>query len=116
MPVILVRRWARSIKGTNAADNGMTFTTMYKLGGGSDGGLAVDAAYVQVEGDFGKLILVTLKTVLHKFCQALLAVTKTSKVSLVRVLQRHELVSVVFLISLGIRQTCQVSQLVSQKI
>ena len=46
-----------AIKGTNAADNGMTFTTMYKLGGGSDGGLAVDAAYVQVEGDFGKLIL-----------------------------------------------------------
>ena len=35
----------------------MTWTTMYKLGGGSDGGLAVDAAYVQVEGDFGKLIL-----------------------------------------------------------
>ena len=29
-----------AIKGTNAADNGMTFTTMYKLGGGSDGGLA----------------------------------------------------------------------------
>ena len=46
-----------AIKGVNAADNGMTFTTMYKFGGGSDGGLAVDAAYVQVEGDFGKLIL-----------------------------------------------------------
>ena len=79
------------IKGTNAADNGMTWTAVHKLGGGSDetadkanvDGAAsiinVNQAYVQVEGDFGKFNLVTLKTVLHKLCQALLAVTKTSK-------------------------------------
>ena len=71
----------------------MTWSAVTKLGGGSDS-LArnsdntgttsnqCEPAYVQVEGDFGKVILVTLKTVLHKLCQALLAVTKTSKVKL----------------------------------
>ena len=42
-----------AIKGTNAADNGMTFIQCTNLAV-IDGGLAVDAAYVQVEGDFGK--------------------------------------------------------------
>jgi hypothetical protein len=45
------------ITATNAADNGMTFSTIYQLGGGSDGGLAVDKGYIQVDGDFGKLQL-----------------------------------------------------------
>ena len=50
------------IKATNAADNGMTWTAVHKLGGGSDavesGGesiINVNQAYVQVEGDFGKI-------------------------------------------------------------
>jgi hypothetical protein len=45
------------ITATDAADNGMTFSTIYQLGGGSDGGLAVDKGYIQVDGDFGKLQL-----------------------------------------------------------
>ena len=45
------------ITATNVADNGMTFSTVYQLGGGSDGGLAVDKGYIQVDGDFGKLQL-----------------------------------------------------------
>ena len=45
------------ITATNVADNGMTFSTIYQLGGGSDGGLAVDKGYIQVDGDFGKLQL-----------------------------------------------------------
>jgi len=48
---------AVKITATNAADNGMTFSTVYQLGGGSDGGLAVDKGYIQVDGDFGKLQL-----------------------------------------------------------
>ena len=55
------------IKATNAADNGTTWTAVHKLGGGSDatadaGGvnnaasiINVNQAYVQVEGDFGKI-------------------------------------------------------------
>jgi len=56
-----------TIKATNAADNGMTWTAVKTLAGGSDetadkanvDGAAsiinVNAAYVQVEGDFGKI-------------------------------------------------------------
>ena len=55
------------IKATNAADNGMTWTAVHKLGGGSDAVarnsadtastsvINVNQAYVQVEGDFGKI-------------------------------------------------------------
>jgi hypothetical protein len=48
---------ALNVKAVNAADNGMTFSSIYSLGGGSDGGLEVQAAYIQVDGDFGKLQL-----------------------------------------------------------
>ena len=52
-----------NIKAVNAADNGTTWTAMTTLAGGSDavesGGASiinVNQAYVQVEGDFGKVI------------------------------------------------------------
>ena len=55
------------IKATNAADNGTTWTAVHKFGGGSDevadlnnvvgaeSVINVNQAYVQVEGDFGKI-------------------------------------------------------------
>ena len=46
------------IKATNAADNGVTFTAVTMFGGGSDAGQAnIENNYVEVTGDFGKLIL-----------------------------------------------------------
>jgi hypothetical protein len=48
------------IKATNAADNGMTFTAMSVVTNSSDAtgtGAAVEAAYIQVDGDFGTIIL-----------------------------------------------------------
>ena len=55
-----------NIKATNAADNGMTFTAVSIITNSSDnvtGGLhkegfgAVEGAYLQIDGDFGTLIL-----------------------------------------------------------
>ena len=57
-----------TVKATNAADNGTTWTAVTTLGGGSDAlarnstdngstsVINVNKAYVQVEGDFGKVI------------------------------------------------------------
>jgi len=59
-----------TIKASNAADNGTTWTAVHTLGGGSDevahnttdttantrSIINVNAAYVQVEGDFGRVI------------------------------------------------------------
>jgi hypothetical protein len=45
------------ITASETHENGMTFSTIYQLGGGSDGGLAVDQGYVQVVGEFGRLQL-----------------------------------------------------------
>ena len=48
-----------NITATNVADNGMTFTAKSVITNSSDAGAQVnaEAAYVQVEGDFGKVIL-----------------------------------------------------------
>jgi hypothetical protein len=47
-----------NIKGVIAADNGMTFTAMTTFGGGSDAGQAnIENNYVEITGDFGKVIL-----------------------------------------------------------
>jgi len=47
-----------NISGVIAADNGMTFTAMTTFGGGSDAGSPnIENNYVEVTGDFGKLIL-----------------------------------------------------------
>jgi hypothetical protein len=48
------------ITAVNAADNGMTFTAVLKMGGGSDAANAVygvEDNYVMIDGDFGKLYL-----------------------------------------------------------
>ena len=49
-----------NIKATNAADNGLTFTAVSVLTNSSDAAAAAasaEAAYIQVDGDFGTLIL-----------------------------------------------------------
>jgi hypothetical protein len=49
-----------NIKAVNAADNGMTFTAVSVLTNSSDAAAAAasaEAAYIQVDGDFGTLIL-----------------------------------------------------------
>jgi hypothetical protein len=48
-----------NIKAVNAADNGMTFTAMSVITNSSDTGAAVnaEAAYIQVDGEFGTIIL-----------------------------------------------------------
>ena len=49
-----------NISATNAADNGMTFTAMSVLTNSSDAASAAasaEAAYIQVDGDFGTIIL-----------------------------------------------------------
>jgi hypothetical protein len=46
------------VTASTAADNGMTWTAVQSLGGGSDaaGDINMDSAYVQVTGDFGRVI------------------------------------------------------------
>lgn len=48
-----------NIKATNAADNGLTFTAVSVLTNSADAttGANMEAAYIQVDGDFGTLIL-----------------------------------------------------------
>jgi hypothetical protein len=48
-----------NIQAVNAADNGMTFTAMSVITNSSDTGAAVnaEAAYIQVDADFGTIIL-----------------------------------------------------------
>ena len=46
-----------NIKATNAADNGMTFTAMSVLTNSSTATVNMEAAYVQVDGDFGTIVL-----------------------------------------------------------
>jgi hypothetical protein len=47
-----------TIKAVNAADNGVTFTAVTSLGGGSDAGASnFENVYIQASGDFGTLYL-----------------------------------------------------------
>jgi hypothetical protein len=47
-----------TIKAVNAADNGVTFTAVTSLGGGSDAGQSnFENVYIQASGDFGTLYL-----------------------------------------------------------
>jgi hypothetical protein len=49
---------ALTIKAVNAADNGVTFTAVTSLGGGSDAGASnFENVYIQASGDFGTLYL-----------------------------------------------------------